>query len=57
MTIFQCRIESFDYVGMGNSTNKKDAQSNSARDFIQFLVRAGRMKSEDVPASFVSHSM
>lgn len=35
---------------MGNSTNKKDAQANAARDFCQYLVRQGEMKAEDIPA-------
>ncbi|XP_019491099.1 PREDICTED: ATP-dependent RNA helicase A isoform X1 [Hipposideros armiger] len=36
---------------MGNSTNKKDAQSNAARDFVNYLVRINEVKSEEVPAS------
>ena len=43
-------MEGFPYAGMGNSTNKKDAQSNAARDFCQYLVRQGQMKAEGVPA-------
>ncbi|XP_016789329.1 ATP-dependent RNA helicase A isoform X2 [Pan troglodytes] len=35
---------------MGNSTNKKDAQSNAARDFVNYLVRINEIKSEEVPA-------
>ncbi|NWZ38525.1 DHX9 helicase, partial [Brachypodius atriceps] len=46
----QVRVEGFNYVGMGNSTNKKDAQSNAARDFINFLVRVNEIKKEEVPA-------
>ncbi|NWH87179.1 DHX9 helicase, partial [Aegithalos caudatus] len=46
----QVRVEGFNYVGMGNSTNKKDAQSNAARDFINFLVRVNEMKKDEVPA-------
>ncbi|XP_064520167.1 ATP-dependent RNA helicase A isoform X5 [Pseudopipra pipra] len=44
------RVEGFNYVGMGNSTNKKDAQSNAARDFINYLVRVNEMKKDEVPA-------
>lgn len=40
----------FDYVAAGNSTSKADAQSNSARDFVQFLVRQGLMQNHEVPA-------
>ncbi|KAK3762109.1 hypothetical protein RRG08_037204 [Elysia crispata] len=56
---FKCevRIESFDYVGVGNSTKKKDAQSNAARDFIQFLVREGHMSADDVPPNVLSKSI
>uniref|UniRef100_A0A8C4NDB0 DRBM domain-containing protein n=2 Tax=Eptatretus burgeri TaxID=7764 RepID=A0A8C4NDB0_EPTBU len=50
---FTCevRVESFSYTGMGNSTNKKDAQTNAARDFVNYLVRIGEMKQEDVPGA------
>nr|O70133.2 RecName: Full=ATP-dependent RNA helicase A; AltName: Full=DEAH box protein 9; Short=mHEL-5; AltName: Full=Nuclear DNA helicase II; Short=NDH II; AltName: Full=RNA helicase A; Short=RHA [Mus musculus] len=49
---FMCevRVEGFNYAGMGNSTNKKDAQSNAARDFVNYLVRINEVKSEEVPA-------
>ncbi|GFO05388.1 ATP-dependent RNA helicase a-like protein [Plakobranchus ocellatus] len=56
---FKCEVhvETFDYVGVGNSTNKKDAQGNAARDFIQFLVREGHMSTDDVPPSVLSGNM
>jgi len=54
MTLFQVRVEGFDYVGVGNSTNKKDAQANCAKDFVQFLVRQGLVPQSDVPATGVS---
>ncbi|NWH58371.1 DHX9 helicase, partial [Geococcyx californianus] len=49
---FRCevRVEGFNYIGMGSSTNKKDAQSNAARDFVNYLVRVNQMKREEVPA-------
>uniref|UniRef100_A0A8C5PZX5 RNA helicase n=1 Tax=Leptobrachium leishanense TaxID=445787 RepID=A0A8C5PZX5_9ANUR len=49
---FQCevRVDGYNYTGMGNSTNKKDAQSNAARDFVNYLVRTGEVKSDEVPA-------
>lgn len=34
---------------MGNSTNKKDAQTNAARDFVNFLVRIGEVNAAEVP--------
>lgn len=53
---FRCevRVENHDYVGMGNSTNKKDAASNAARDFCQYLVREGHMAPKDLPQFSVS---
>lgn len=49
------RVDVFPYVGVGNSTNKKDAQTNSARDFIQYLVRQGKMSADEVPPNLVSN--
>lgn len=46
----QVRVDSFNYIGMGNSTNKKDAQTNAARDFVNYLVRIGEMNAAEVPA-------
>ncbi|KPP75599.1 hypothetical protein Z043_105136 [Scleropages formosus] len=46
----EVRVEGFNYIGMGNSTNKKDAQSNAARDFVNYLIRAGEVKAADVPS-------
>uniref|UniRef100_A0A8C2ZEU1 RNA helicase n=2 Tax=Cyclopterus lumpus TaxID=8103 RepID=A0A8C2ZEU1_CYCLU len=53
---FMCeaRVESYSYTGMGNSTNKKDAQTNAARDFVNYLVRTGEMSAAEVPAMGVS---
>lgn len=48
------RVDGFNYIGMGNSTNKKDAQTNSARDFVNYLVRIGEMSAAEVPALGVS---
>ncbi|KYN40307.1 Dosage compensation regulator [Trachymyrmex septentrionalis] len=45
----ELRIPGFDYVGAGNSTNKKDAQGNAARDYVNYLVRTNRVNSSDVP--------
>ncbi|CAL1541564.1 unnamed protein product, partial [Lymnaea stagnalis] len=56
---FKCEVhvDSLEYVGVGNSTNKKDAQSNAARDFIQYLVRIGRIGADEVPANLLSDSI
>ena len=48
--ISQVRVDGFSYTGMGNSSNKKDAQSNAARDFVNYLVRVGEMNGAEVPA-------
>lgn len=46
----EVRVEGFDYVGAGNSTNKKDSQSNAARDFVQYLVRQALVNPKDLPS-------
>ena len=48
--LLQCRVDSFDYVACGNSTTKKEAQANAAKDFVQYLVRVGRLAAKDIPA-------
>jgi ATP-dependent RNA helicase A len=45
----EVRIEGHNYVGAGNSANKKDAQSNAAKDFVQFLVRQGLLNPSEIP--------
>ncbi|XP_076644853.1 dosage compensation regulator mle isoform X2 [Halictus rubicundus] len=45
----ELRVSGFDYVGAGNSTNKKDAQGNAARDYVNYLVRTGHVNGNDVP--------
>ena len=47
--ISELRVDGFAYVAIGNSTNKKDAQANAARDFCQYLVRTNEVKAEEVP--------
>lgn len=48
---FKCelRITGFGYTAFGNSTNKKDAATNAAQDFCQYLVREGKMQQSDIP--------
>ena len=48
---FLCELKApgFDYVAAGNSTSKKDAQTNAARDFISYLVRQGLIRNDEVP--------
>lgn len=45
----ELRVPGFDYVGAGNSTNKKDAQGNAAKDYVNYLVRTNRVNPNDVP--------
>ncbi|KAF1765667.1 hypothetical protein GCK72_005620 [Caenorhabditis remanei] len=49
---FKCelRVPSFNYVAFGNSSNKKDAATNAALDFCQFLVRDGKMQQSEIPS-------
>lgn len=49
--VVEVRIQGFRYVGFGNSTNKKDAEKNASRDFINFLVREGKVREQDIPQS------
>ncbi|KAM3603825.1 uncharacterized protein V6R79_002682 [Siganus canaliculatus] len=46
----EVRVDGYSYTGMGNSTSKKDAQTNAARDFVNYLVRIGEMSAAEVPA-------
>ncbi|XP_056387862.1 ATP-dependent RNA helicase A isoform X1 [Hyla sarda] len=48
--VCEVRVDGYNFMGMGNSTNKKDAQSNAARDFVNYLVRMGEIRSDEVPA-------
>lgn len=38
------------YVGVGNSTNKKDAQGNASKDFLMYLTRQGLLSSNSIPS-------
>ncbi|XP_073427436.1 ATP-dependent RNA helicase A [Dendrobates tinctorius] len=48
--VCEVRVDTFNFTGMGNSTSKKDAQSNAARDFVNYLVRIGEVRSDEVPS-------
>ncbi|CAG2179143.1 unnamed protein product, partial [Oppiella nova] len=56
---FRCelRAEGFAYVAMGNSTNKKDAAVNAARDFLMYLVREKRLPESELPFNNQSPAM
>ncbi|XP_032585877.2 dosage compensation regulator isoform X1 [Drosophila mojavensis] len=45
----EVRVDQCPYVAVGNSTNKKDAEKNASRDFVNYLVRVGKLNAKDVP--------
>ncbi|XP_064116471.1 ATP-dependent RNA helicase A-like, partial [Macrobrachium nipponense] len=45
----EVRVPGYSYVGVGNSTTKKDAGENAAKDFVQYLIRQGEVAAEEVP--------
>ncbi|SPP75832.1 dosage compensation regulator isoform X1 [Drosophila guanche] len=45
----EVRVEQTPYIGVGNSTNKKDAEKNACRDYVNYLVRTGKLNATDVP--------
>lgn len=46
---FEVSVSGINYIGIGNSTNKKDAQTNSVLDFCQYLVRQGLINENYLP--------
>jgi len=54
--MFQVRVDGIPYVGIGNSTNKKDSQTNAAYDFANYLVRVGKLAAGELPMKAVSHT-
>ncbi|CAF0733612.1 unnamed protein product [Adineta steineri] len=53
---FKCELTviSYPYTAIGNSTNKKDAQTNAAIDFCQYLVREGKMSQNELEPYLVN---
>ena len=47
-------VPSYPYSAVGNSTNKKDAQTNAAIDFCQYLVREGKMPQNELEPYLVN---
>ena len=47
----ELRVPGINYTACGNSANKKDAQTNAARDFIAYLVRQGNITQNELPPS------
>ena len=52
----ELHVDGISYVGAGNSTTKKQAEKNAARDFIRFLIRAGEIDANDVPTSLIEQA-
>ncbi|XP_037079476.1 ATP-dependent RNA helicase A-like [Pollicipes pollicipes] len=50
----ELRVHNYTYTAVGNSTSKKDAQTNAAKDFIQYLVRTGEVNPTEVPSEKVA---
>ncbi|KAH8277710.1 hypothetical protein KR018_003980 [Drosophila ironensis] len=50
----ELRVDQNSYIGVGNSTNKKDAEKNACRDFVNYLVRVGKLSAQDVPGDAVA---
>lgn len=47
--ICELRVDGFNYTGVGNSISKKDASTNAARDFIEYLIRTAQINPSEVP--------
>ncbi|XP_053677037.1 dosage compensation regulator isoform X2 [Anopheles nili] len=52
----EVRVSGVDYVGAGNSTNKKDSEKNASRDFVNYLVRLGKVPESTVPQDTTGQS-
>ncbi|XP_050532289.1 ATP-dependent RNA helicase A protein [Daktulosphaira vitifoliae] len=54
---FMCElsVSTYNYVGIGNSTNKKDAQSNASKDFLLFLIRQGAVSADSLPNNIMNN--
>lgn len=50
-------MKEFQYLAVGNSFTKKEAERNAARDFVSFLVREGILRSQDIPTETVPMAM
>ncbi|KAH8394703.1 hypothetical protein KR222_002076, partial [Zaprionus bogoriensis] len=45
----EIRVDGSPYVAVGNSTVKKDAEKNASRDYVNYLIRVGKLNPKDVP--------
>ncbi|XP_027854548.2 dosage compensation regulator isoform X1 [Aphis gossypii] len=52
--ICEVTVSGHNYVGVGNSTNKKDAQGNASKDFLLYLTRQGLVSADSIPNNFIA---
>ncbi|XP_052862238.1 dosage compensation regulator [Anopheles cruzii] len=52
----ELRVTGQTYVGVGNSTTKKDSEKNASRDFVNYLVRSGKIPADTVPKDATAES-
>lgn len=48
--ICEVTVSGHNYVGVGNSTNKKDAQGNASKDYLSYLIRQGLVSADALPS-------
>lgn len=48
--ICEVTIAGHNYVGVGNSTSKKDAQGNASKDYLLYLTRQGLVSTDSLPS-------
>jgi len=47
--ICEVSISGHNYVGVGNSTNKRDAQGNASKDYLLYMIRQGLVSADSLP--------
>jgi len=52
--ICEVTVSGHNYVGVGNSTNKKDAQGNASKDYLLYLTRQGLVPTDSLPSNFIA---
>jgi len=48
--ICEVTVDGHNYVGVGNSTNKKYAQGNASKDYLLYLTRQGLVSTDSLPS-------
>ncbi|KAF0756742.1 dosage compensation regulator isoform X2 [Aphis craccivora] len=46
--VCEVAISGHNYVGVGNSTNKRDAQENALKDYLLYLTRQGLVSADSI---------